>query len=339
MDPNSPSAPSLTRLDRSLRTVIDRPDDTPSRRAGVPAQTERLHRLHGTSLIFEAAAAPGRSPRPPASSVGDDTGGSGRTDGNTGDDDGDDDKNRRNNDSGGGGDRGPPLSSSLSSSLGPSTVATACAIFHRFYHSASLTMYDVWSVAMASTLLATKLEEDPKTVRQIVDQFASMYARRLMVPVVADPDPPTSSDGDGSRLPAPPRRDDDATATLRRVLESPHIAFLSHPATQWSSARKETFCIDRLPQQLNKFGPVYEEWYRQISTVESTVLRRLGFTLYWIPDSHPHKFILYFCQALELKDDQKVGTLFWKDKRGGGDRVLSCVALPCLCSVLCSPLV
>eukprot|EP00536_Pseudo-nitzschia_multiseries_P009340 jgi/Psemu1/258030/estExt_Genewise1Plus.C_2580028 len=176
-----------TRLDRTVRVLLDDPDRTPSRAAGIDAHTEKVHRWHGTSVILESC---------------------------------------------------------LGLSLGPSTYATACTLFHRFYHSVSLTEHDVWSAAMASTLLATKVEDEPKSLKQIVEEYARIYARRL-----------------------------------RR-----HI------------------CATVLPQHLNKFGPVYKEWHQRITAMESIVLRTLGFTFYWISDSHPHRFLLNFCRALELND-------------------------------------
>jgi len=164
--------------------------------------------------------------------------------------------------------------------LGPSH-ATACTIFHRFYHSASLTSHDVWSVSMASTLLATKVEEEPRSLKQIIEEYAKIYARRLILADFPDDD----------------KKDFPTKEEI--VRSSPHLAYLP---VQISEKFKQHICDTRLPQHLNKFGPVFKEWHAQITKMESILLRQLGFTFYWISDSHPHKFILNFCQALELKD-------------------------------------
>lgn len=229
----------LTRLDRSINVVLENPDQTPSRQAGIAPQVERLHRFHGTSIIFE---------------------------------------------------------SSRGLSLGPSTYATACTIFHRFYHSASLKDYDVWSVALASTLLASKVEEEARNLNQIINEYTTIYARRLMLADLTLDE----SEKDGEKVEPPTK-----SSVRERVLSSTHLACFRDFIAKWPTTKqRQRICADRLPQQLNKLGPVYKEWHEQITRMESIQLRQLGFTFYWISDSHPHKFILNFCQALEVDDKQ-----------------------------------
>lgn len=157
--------------------------------------------------------------------------------------------------------------------LGASTYATACSIFHRFYHKASLTEFDVWSIAMASLMLASKVEEEPLAIQKIVHGFCHIYRKRVLV---AD-----SSNGEEEEW----------------DWDHPSLRFVKQAKT-WSMERKQKFLIHHpLP---GKLGPVFEDWHKQALNSEAAILRQLGFTLYWIPDSHPHKFILYFCQALGL---------------------------------------
>ncbi|EED89250.1 predicted protein, partial [Thalassiosira pseudonana CCMP1335] len=159
---------------------------TPSSNDGIPPSQERLHRLHGTSLLHDAATL---------------------------------------------------------LRLPPSTYATSCTIFHRMYHRTSLKQHCVWSVALACTLLAGKVEEEPRSVRSIILIYAHLYRRRRL------------------RV-----GDDVATYSLG--------------------------------------GPVYAEWSEKLIDMENVILRELGFTLHWIPDSHPHKFILYFVRVLEIEDKE-----------------------------------
>ena len=230
----------LSRLDRSLNVILKNPDKTPSRQAGITPQVERLHRFHGTSIIFE---------------------------------------------------------SSHRLLLGPSTYATACTIFHRFYHSVSLTEYDVWKVGIASTLLATKCEEEPKNLKQIIEEYTKIYARRLILADLPLDESENEKRSDEIK--------NDESSMKELVLSSPHVACLPEPITKWPTAKqRQLICDDRLPQHLNKLGPVYKEWHKQITRMESIILRQLGFTFYWISDLHPHKFILNFCQVLELDDKQ-----------------------------------
>lgn len=131
-----------------------------------------------------------------------------------------------------------------------STYATSCTIFHRFYHRVSLTTYCVWTVAMSSLLLATKVEDgaQQRNVRTIILTFDHLYRKRRGCTADCPED--------------------------KRVLPMP------------------------------KLGPVWKEYYERIIDMEHRILRELGFSLYWIPDSHPHKFLGEFMRLLFGSEDQ-----------------------------------
>jgi hypothetical protein len=57
-------------------------------------------------------------------------------------------------------------------------TCTAQNIFHRFFYRQSFNSYDAFTVAMGCTLLASKVEEKQKMVRDIVFIFHHMYQRR-----------------------------------------------------------------------------------------------------------------------------------------------------------------
>ena len=126
--------------------------------------------------------------------------------------------------------------------LNASTYATSCTIFHRFYHRVSLTQHCVWSAAMGSLLLATKVEDGPqqRTIRHILIVMDHLYRKR------------------------------------RGLLQNDQNKVLP----------------------LNKLGPIWKEWYDQIIQMENHILREMGFTFYFIPNAHPHKFVWEFLRVL-----------------------------------------
>ena len=63
--------------------------------------------------------------------------------------------------------------------LSQSIISTAQNLLHRFFYRKSLFKYDAFTVAMGCTLLASKIEEKPLILREIVFAFHSLRRSRL----------------------------------------------------------------------------------------------------------------------------------------------------------------
>lgn len=211
--------------------------------------------------------------------------------------------------------------------VSPAVLATAGTLFHRYYHQISLQQSDVWSVAMACTLLATKLEELPKTISEIIQVYAHLYAERLLLLVTVKTTTPhlqslqsvgldVDVNDEDTGVAGTQQREREQQASLRSLLEKKYYpqhlgSFTTHLSPAWAeyfeSSNSKNNDKPSFPSiGNNKNGPVYQEWHKAITTTENLLLRQLGFTVYWIADdSHPHKFLLYFCQVLEWQQSQQ----------------------------------
>lgn len=126
---------------------------------------------------------------------------------------------------------------------------------------------------MGCVLLASKVEEEPRSVHTIILTFAHIYRRRRL------------------------RIGDD--------ISKYHYGAADAEADNCASLNEqEKENVVRSVKPMSMLGPIYAEWKNALFNIENVILQTLGFTLYWIPDSHPHKFILYFVRVLEIEEKE-----------------------------------
>lgn len=259
-----------TALDRTVVVLLADPDATPSRHSGVAAAVERLNRCHGVSIVYHACQilslfGNGTASRISSSNKNDET--------------------------------SAPVAAagSLQHQLVP---VTASVLLHRYFHQVSMTaddnadnnnnvQNDVWSIAMACTLLATKIHEvgGGVSLYHIILAFVHVYRKRILLYEQPEQEQPNSH------------------GLLNDIWNHPSVAASQRALELTNTAKKQDLIL--VCPSLSPSGPVYKEWHNAAVQAEGRVLRQLGFYLYWIPDSHPHWFVPHFVAFLLPYDDTK----------------------------------
>ena len=141
---------------------------------------------------------------------------------------------------------------------------------------------------MACTMLACKVEEDVRRLREIVLVYAHVYRRfRLSYKL-----------GDSVK----------SSEEEVKSYDCPSLKLDTSDLVKSNMTEEEKQNVLRYIRPLSHLGPIYLEWENELRKMENVLLRELGFTLYWIPESHPHVFLLYFIKVLDIEE---VGQIAW----------------------------
>jgi hypothetical protein len=171
--------------------------------------------------------------------------------------------------------------------------ATASILYHRYiYAEEEIPLRnDVWSIGMASLLLASKLHDIPITVECIIHTCCIIYRKRVLCPNYYH------LDISENKL----RHDPDVQRINQRIPQSwKQLSFYA-----LLEKVDDTSFIHTL---LSTRGIIYKSWYDSIVETECLILKRLGYRIHWIPDFHVYQYVEAFCSRIRLipkVDDKK----------------------------------
>jgi hypothetical protein len=158
---------------------------------------------------------------------------------------------------------------------------TASTLFHRFYYcngmigSRNNNDIDVWSVSMASILLACKLHDLPSSqisISDIIYTFIHIYTQRILLPNFIPGMEETTVDVMAKQekyyttmiAPFVPNE------WRQRSTEDRQNIFKAHHHHTWSNMKRT----------ISPHGPIYEAWHQAIVQMECQILRTLGYRIY-----------------------------------------------------------
>lgn len=134
---------------------------------------------------------------------------------------------------------------------------------------------------MASLLVACKLEEIPMTARQIISVFAQIFKRRVLLIDC----------------------DSEMSESFRNITQVATI-----------DCRLERDLLERKLQEtksMSPLGEVYSEWHNNLLKSEQLLLRSLGFVVYWVTQTHAHRYLPSILEHLGLENERKLSEFAW----------------------------
>ena len=144
-------------------------------------------------------------------------------------------------------------------------------LFCSTIHRKSLKRFDVFTIAMGSLLLASKVEECFKTLREVSIIFSTLRFDRFCY-----------------------NKSVIKFNFTAWIIVCTQIIFAFHHIY----AHRKGLRL----RAMELGGQQYTEWKGELITIERYILKELGFSLYNIMD-HPHKYILYFVKVLNGSEE------------------------------------
>ncbi|RSH78589.1 uncharacterized protein EHS24_002317 [Apiotrichum porosum] len=161
--------------------------------------------------------------------------------------------------------------------LPQSTMATAQVIFHRFFYVSSMLSFGVNDLSVSALYLATKLNETPVRMRDLINTYMYLHAR--IKHLLAQP----------------------AGAPLSQLAGS------SRSGSDKGKQRAEVW--DGFAFSVPSFhSTVFWEWKEAIQYNESQLLKRLGFNM---QVDLPYSHVINYLRILDLVFEKGVAQLCW----------------------------